>query len=109
VKTRAIPHAQALPASSAAAPATPLATRTVITASRGRCWLSVRTGGPNGRILFQGVLGQGRTLRYQVGHQLWVRMGRPGNIDISLGADRVKGLPAQPGNVLLTPSGPQAA
>jgi hypothetical protein len=36
-------------------------------------------------------------------------MGRPGNIDISLGANRVNGLPAQPGNVLLTSAGPQAA
>jgi cytoskeletal protein RodZ len=108
-KTRAVPHAQALPASSAAAPVKGLATRAAITASRGRCWLSVRTGGPNGQILFQGVLERGRTLRYGLPHNLWVRMGRPGNVDISLGADRVNGLPAQPGNVLLTPSGPQAA
>jgi hypothetical protein len=36
-------------------------------------------------------------------------MGRPGNVDISLGAHLVNGLPAQPGNVLLTSSGPQAA
>jgi cytoskeletal protein RodZ len=112
VKTRAIPHAQALPKAMepvAAAPTAGLAKKTVIRATRGRCWLSVRTGGPNGQILFQGVLEQGRALRYTLGHRIWVRMGRPGNIDISLGRDLVNGLPAQPGNVLLTRSGPQAA
>jgi cytoskeleton protein RodZ len=109
VKTRAIPHAQPLPIEAAAPPAVGLAKKTVISATRGRCWLSVRTGGPNGQILFQGVLEQGRTLRYTLGHRIWVRMGRPGNVDISLGRDLVHGLPAQPGNVLLTRSGPQAA
>jgi cytoskeletal protein RodZ len=109
VKARAIPHAQPLPTEPVATPAAGLAKKTVISATRGRSWLSIRTGGPNGQILFQGVLEQGKTLRYTLGHRLWVRMGRPGNVDISLGADPVNGLPAQPGNVLLTPSGPQAA
>jgi cytoskeletal protein RodZ len=108
-KTRAIPHAQPLPAGPTAAAVTQLAKKTVISATRGRCWLSIRTGGPNGQILFQGVLEHGKTLHYTLGHRLWVRMGRPRNVDISLGANLVNGLPAQPGNVLLTPSGPQAA
>jgi cytoskeletal protein RodZ len=111
VKARAIPHAQPLPTTvaPAAAPVTRLAKTTVISAARGRCWLSIRTGGPNGQILFQGVLEQGRTLRYTLGHRIWVRMGRPGNVDIKVGHDLVSGLPAQPGNVLLTRSGPQPA
>jgi cytoskeletal protein RodZ len=109
VRTRAIPHARALPAASTAAASAGLAKKTSIRATRGRCWLSIRTGGPNGQILFQGVLEQGKTLRYSLAHRIWVRMGRPGNLDISLGAHRVNGLPAQPGNVLLTSSGPQAA
>ncbi len=109
VKTRAIPHARALPAARTAAPTTGLAKKTSIRATRGRCWLSIRTGGPNGQILYQGVLEQGKALHYTLGHRLWVRMGRPGNVDISLGADLVNGLPAQPANVLLTSSGPQAA
>jgi cytoskeletal protein RodZ len=108
-RARAIPHAQPLPVSPAASHTTGLAKKTVISATRGRCWLSIRTGGPNGPIVFQGVLEQGKTLHYTLGHRLWVRMGRPGNVDIALGADLVHGLPAQPGNVLLTSSGPQAA
>lgn len=80
-----------------------------ISATRGRCWLSVRAGGPNGRIVFQGILEQGHRLLYRVGPSLWVRMGRPGLLDITLGGHKVNGLPATPGNILLTRSGPQAA
>ena len=93
------------------APAEPaaLAPTTAITAARGRCWLSVRTGGPNGAILFQGLLEQGKTMHFALAHRIWVRMGRPTNLEISLGGHRVNGLPLHPGNVLLTRNGPQAA
>jgi hypothetical protein len=103
---KAIPVVAATPAAKQAA----LAKTTVITASRGRSWLSVRTGGPNGLVLFQGVLEQGKTLHFTLQHSnLWVRMGRPWNVHIALGGHRVNGLPAQAGNVLLTRNGPQAA
>jgi cytoskeleton protein RodZ len=107
----AAPVAAATPArrSTPAAERTPLAKTTVITAPRGRCWLLVRTGGPNGTILFQGVLEQGKTLRFTLQHTVWVRMGRPGNLDITLGSHRVNGLPVRAGNVLLTRQGPKAA
>jgi hypothetical protein len=66
-------------------------------------------GGPTGKILFQGILRRGRKLHYTLGPRLWVRMGRPRNVDILLGSARVGGLPAQPGNVLLARSGAQPA
>jgi hypothetical protein len=97
--------AAAKPAKAKAVVATPIA----ISATRGRCWLSVRTGGPNGSEIFQGVLEQGHALHYRVRQNLWVRMGRPDVIDITVGGRRVNGLPAAPGNVLLTRDGPQAA
>jgi cytoskeletal protein RodZ len=92
-----------------AAKTTTPAKTTVITAARGRSWLAVRRGGPTGAILFQNVLERGKRLRFAVGHNLWVRMGRPWNVDITLGRRRVNGLPVRPGNVLLTQSGPRAA
>lgn len=93
-----VPKQQSAPARAAA-----------ITAPRGRCWLVVRRGGPSGAILFQGTLGQGKTLQFGLGHNLWVRMGRPWAVDITLGRQRVTGLPVRPANVLLTRSGPKAA
>jgi hypothetical protein len=93
-------------------PAARTATRaktTVITAARGRSWLAVRRGGPTGAILFQNVLERGKRLRFALGRNLWVRMGRPWNVDITLGRGRVNGLPVQAGNVLLTRDGLRAA
>jgi hypothetical protein len=99
------PVAAAAPGSKQAA----VAKTTEISAPRGRCWLSVRTGGPNGPLLFQGVLEQGKTLRFTLRRDLWVRMGLPGNLDVIFDGHRVNGLPVQAGNLLLTRSGPQAA
>jgi cytoskeletal protein RodZ len=82
---------------------------TSINAARGRCWLLVRAGGPNGKLLFEGVLEQGQAKRFQVRSRLWVRMGRPSALDITLAGKLVNGLPSSPSNVLLTPSGAVSA
>jgi cytoskeleton protein RodZ len=107
--------AKATPTASTAPAAHPtttaaLATTTVIRASRGRCWLSIRTGGATGPVVYEGVLPQGKALHFSLLHQtLWVRMGRPASLDISLGGQPVAGLPANPANVLLTRSGARSA
>src|SRR2546423_15693818 len=36
----------------------------VIRATRGACWLLVRRGGPGGPVLFEGLLEQGKTMRF---------------------------------------------
>jgi cytoskeletal protein RodZ len=78
---------------------------TSIDAARGRCWVLVRNGGPNGRVLFEGVLEQGQAKRFRFTSRLWVRMGRPDALDITVAGKPVGGLPASPSNVVLTPSG----
>jgi len=108
---------------SVAAPATPAPTVTttppvkpaalkpafaLISATRGRCWLLVRAGGPTGAVLFEGVLEQGQAKRFQLQPRLWVRMGRPDALDISVAGRAVGGLPASPSNVTLTRNGPAA-
>jgi cytoskeleton protein RodZ len=82
---------------------------TVISAPRGRCWLSIRSGGPSGPVVYEGTLEQGKSLHLALGHDLWVRMGAPEALDISLGGKIVAGLPASPANVLLTRSGAKNA
>jgi len=107
---------------SVAAPATPPPTATttpvkpatlkpafaLISAARGRCWLLVRAGGPTGAVLFEGVLEQGQAKRFQLQPRLWVRMGRPDALDISVAGHAVGELPASPSNVVLTRTGPAA-
>jgi cytoskeleton protein RodZ len=82
---------------------------TSITATRGRCWILVRTGGPNGAVLFEGVLEQGQVKTFPVQQAVWVRMGRPDALDITLAGKPVANLPATPSNVLLTRAGAQSA
>ncbi|HWX08518.1 MAG TPA: helix-turn-helix domain-containing protein, partial [Gaiellaceae bacterium] len=69
----------------AAQPPAVVATRTSIAATRGRCWLSVRIGGPTGREIFRGILEQGKALHYRFTDKLWLRMGRPLLLDITVG------------------------
>ncbi len=111
VAAAATPPAAA-PKTTAAVTAPALSTAPVFTsisAARGRCWLLVRAGGPNGKLLFEGVLQQGQAKRFQLEPRLWVRMGRPSAVDITLAGKLVNGLPSSPSNVLLTRSGAVSA
>jgi cytoskeletal protein RodZ len=80
-------------------------TFTSISATRGRSWLLVRNGGPNGAVLYEGILEQGQAKRFRIASRLWVRMGRPDALDIKVAGKLVAGLPATPSNVVLTPAG----
>jgi cytoskeleton protein RodZ len=76
-----------------------------LSAARGRCWLLVRDGGPNGALLFEGVLEQGQAKRFRLRPRLWVRMGAPSMVDLRVAGKLVPGLPAAPENLLLTRTG----
>jgi hypothetical protein len=106
---RARPKPVAKPTPKPAVATRPKPAVAVLSAARGRTWLSVRAGGPAGKVLFQGILERGKTLRYAVTQKLWVRMGRPWLLDIRLGDRRLGRLPNTPSNILLTRAGAQAA
>jgi cytoskeleton protein RodZ len=78
---------------------------TSISATRGRCWLLVRAGGSTGAVLYEGTLEQGQAKRFPISSRLWVRMGNPDALDITVAGKTVGGLPASPSNVVLTRSG----
>ena len=61
--------------------------RIAITASRGDCWLSARVGSVVGRVLFEGVVRRGRTVRV-ASRVVWVRFGAGENVTL-----RVNGRP----------------
>jgi hypothetical protein len=77
----------------------------VLTATRGRCWLLVRGGGPAGAILWEGVLEQGQAKTFPLRPSLWVRMGAPSALDVRVAGRLVSGLAASPENLLLSRSG----
>jgi cytoskeleton protein RodZ len=81
----------------------------VISAARGDSWLSIRAGGPQGALIYEGILSRGATKRFALTHALWVRMGRPNVLDVVVAGRRVAGLPATPANILLSRTGSQPA
>jgi len=87
----------------AAPPAAPV--YAVFRAARGSCWLLVRSSGATGPVLYERTLAQGRTLRLPVGRALWVRIGAPWNLDLSIAGRAVTRLPDAPANVLVSKSG----
>jgi cytoskeletal protein RodZ len=82
---------------------------TSITASRGRCWVLVRAGGPHGAIVYQGTLDQGEVKTFHFTTRLWVRLGDPTSVDVTLAGKPVTDLPTSPSNVILTRSGATTA
>jgi cytoskeleton protein RodZ len=79
-------------------------TRLVLTAARGDCWLSVRKGSPDGRLLYEGMLLDGESLRF-ISKRLWVRIGAPWNLRARLNGRAVTVLPVDTGNVVVTRAG----
>jgi hypothetical protein len=78
--------------------------RLVLVAARGDCWLSVRTGSREGRVLYEGMLREGDSLPV-AGKRLWIRIGAPWNLEARLNGSVLSSLPANTGNVFVTPAG----
>jgi len=80
----------------------PTIARLALVASRGSCWISVRLGSEQGRLLFERTLEPGDTARF-IARRLWVRLGAPWNLDATLNGRAVQ-LPAAIDNVVVTPA-----
>ena len=87
-------------------PTVALPTHAVLVASRGNCWLWVRSGSASGRTVYEATLAQGKTLPVDLKNgPVWIDIGDPPSLDVRLGGKLVNGLPSQAGNVLLTRRG----
>jgi cytoskeleton protein RodZ len=89
------------------APATPETrlAKLVLSAARGDCWVQVREGSANGRLIYEGTLQQGQTQRFARWSRLWLELGAPSNINAHLNGRRVKDFPQQPSIVIVTAKG----
>lgn len=83
-----------------------LPSRAVLVASRGDCWLWIRSGSARGPTVYEATLTQGKTLPVDLRKgPVWIDVGDPPSLDVRLGGKLVTGLPKQAGNVLLTRTG----
>ena len=79
--------------------------------ARGRCWLSIRADSATGPLLYQGTLQTGGILRYTLAPrrpQLWLRIGAPWNLNLTLNGKPATALLSRPGNILINRSGPRS-
>jgi hypothetical protein len=82
-------------------PSPPPSTQLTISATRGDCWVEVRAGSSTGRLLYEGTLAAGNSIRFNR-EKLWLRLGAASNVDVV-----VNGRPSEvpPGTVeLLLPA-----
>jgi len=84
----------------------------LVLSARGRCWLSIRVDSAVGPVLYEATLEAGGTLRYTLAPsrpRLWLRIGAPWNLELSLNGKPATGLPRVPGNVVVSRGGVHSA
>jgi cytoskeleton protein RodZ len=86
----------------------PAVARLVLVAARGDCWLSIRAGSRDGRVLDEGLLREGAAVRVAA-NRLWLRIGAPWNLDARLNGRALRSLPAHTSNVFVTAAGLEPA
>ena len=77
--------------------------RLVLTATRGDCWVVVRSRSARGKVVFAGVIGRGTKKRF-TGARLWLRLGAAGNVTGRLNGARFALPPGTP-TILATATG----
>jgi hypothetical protein len=75
----------------------------VLTATRGDCWVVVRTRSARGKVIFAGVISRGTKKRFS-GPRLWLRLGAAGNLSGRLNGARLALPPGTP-TILATATG----
>jgi helix-turn-helix protein/uncharacterized protein DUF4115 len=87
-----------------------LPTHALLAATRGACWLEVRRSNASGAVIYENTLQQGQKLPVRLtSGPVWIRIGSPTSLDIRLGGKLVRGLPAQPVNVVVNRRGVRVA
>jgi hypothetical protein len=65
----------------------------------------VRSGGVNGKLLWEGTLEQGQSQRFTDQRRLWLDLDDPQNLNAKLNGARLTDFPSEPAVVLVTPRG----
>lgn len=78
--------------------------RVVVVASRGDSYLEVRAGSDEGQVQWSGMLEVGETATAK-GRRLWMRMGTPENVDVTVNSEPFTSLPVAASDVVVTAEG----
>jgi RodZ C-terminal domain len=76
----------------------------IASAVGGDCWLQVRRGDADGKVLWEGILLDGRSTEFD-GKQFWIRMGDPTNLRLDVNGEPVLDLPTLAADMVITETG----
>jgi hypothetical protein len=76
-----------------------------LTAARGPCWLQVRIGSSSGRAIYEQTLQRGQTVRFGLRTPLWIRVGAPSNLELTLAGRHLATPRSNSGALLAASSG----
>ena len=113
-KTISPPHPRSAPAP--AAPTTPPPTPPTptvpppiplltLTAAGGACWIDVHQWSETGKVVYINTLPQGQTVRFSLRRPLWIRLGAPAQLRVTIAGKTLTHLPTPPANYLATRTG----
>ena len=80
-----------------------------LTAVHGDCWLDVRFGSASGRRIYVGFLRKGGTMEFGLRRRLWLRLGNPVALTVTLDGKPVSHLAGLATSVLVSATGLQPA
>jgi RodZ C-terminal domain len=78
------PAAALLPRTTERPAAVPAAQPVVVKATTGDCWLQARAGSAKGRVLYEGTLVQGTSIRFRA-KRVWLRLGAASHVLVTVG------------------------
>jgi hypothetical protein len=80
-----------------------------LAAVHGTCWVDVHVGSASGRRLYVGFLRPGGTMAFGLRRRLWLRLGNPAALSVTVDGKLVSQLPRLATSVLFSASGWQPA
>ena len=91
------------------APANPAPThKFAFAATGGSCWLEVHAQSSHGKLLYEGLLADGKTMTF-AGARLWIRVGAGEHLEVTLNGKPLAGVPRGTADILVTPTGARIA
>ena len=82
----------------------PRSVHVILTAARSDSWVQIRRNNSTGRVLFDAVVSEGRSIRF-VGRRFWARFGALGNFDVTVDGRPVHPLFSGTVDALITAAG----
>ena len=79
-----------------------------LAATGGDCWLEVHMQSSAGKLLYQGLLTDGKTLTF-ASPRLWIRVGAGEHLNLTLDGKTLQGVPRGTADILVTQKGVQPA